>query len=301
VAVSHGVHRPADDDSRTTELAAWQLVLPPSGRFTHLTAAEQHGWWLPPLPEGLPVLVTVSRAESRPQRAGLTAMRVERPAPHVAVDGLRLDPPDETLLACARHLSLLDLVVLVDAALHLGSVSRAELERAAARRRRGAPMLRRALALSDHRSESAWETLLRLLHVTCEVAVQPQYSLRDPCGTEIARADLWVEGTNAVHEYDGEHHLERRRQRKDLARARRIGNEVWVRRGYTNLEVLHQASTVLRDADLSLGREHRPERVRRWYALLAESAFTPHGRRLLLDRVSGTSTATGDERQLHSA
>jgi hypothetical protein len=97
-------------------------------------------------------------------------------------------------------------------------------------------MLRRALALADGRSESAWETLLRLLHVTCGVAVEPQYELFDADGTLVARVDLWVRGTNALHEYDGHHHLSRPRQRKDVARARRVGNRTWVRRGYASLE-----------------------------------------------------------------
>lgn len=43
------------------------------------------------------------------------------------------------------------------------------------------------------------------------------------------------------------------------------------------MEVLNQANLILRDADLSLGREHEPARVRVWYDLLADSLFTPRG------------------------
>lgn len=299
MAVSHGLHRPSRDASRATELAAWQLVLPPSGRFTHLTGAWIHGWWELPLPPGIPVFASIARAESRPQRAGLRVSRHESLAPSVDRAGLRVDPPAHVLLECARHLSLLDLVVLVDAALHTGSTSTADLADVATRRRRGAPLLRRALRLADGRSESAWETLLRELHRVCGVAVVPQHPLLDQAGTEIARADLWLEGTNALHEYDGEHHLSRPRQRKDLARARRIGNVEWVRRGYTSAEVLHQAIGILRDADLSLRREHQPERVHAWHALLRQSVFTPSGRTRLSHRLG--IAATGGERQLESA
>lgn len=290
--VGYGLYRPSDDSGLATVLGAWQLALPPSGRFTHLTAARAYGWWLPPLPDDLPVFAAQDRAESRPQRPELRVFRHDRLPEPVVVDGIRLDPPPQVLLACARHLSLVDLVVLVDAALHLHSSSADDLAREAGCRRRGAPLLRRALRQVDARSESAWETLLRLLHRSCGIDVEPQHPLRDEHGTEVARADLWLRGTTAIHEYDGEHHLTRRRQRKDLARSRRIGNVDWTRRGYTSSEVLHQAVGILRDADLSLDREHRPERVRRWHALLADSLFTPSGearlRRLLhLEPVTG--------------
>ncbi|WP_238993268.1 hypothetical protein [Nocardioides caldifontis] len=84
-----------------------------------------------------------------------------------------------------------------------------QLQVSAARRRRGAPSLRQALELADGRSESPWETLPRILHVACGIAVQPQYVLLDAAGDEVARADLWLEGTNALHEYDGAHRLAR--------------------------------------------------------------------------------------------
>jgi hypothetical protein len=283
--VAYGLHRPSNDADPCADLRAWQLVLPPSGRFTHLTGALLYGWWTPPLPGDLPVFSAQSRSDPRPQRPGLRVGRRGDAGPHRDLRGLRVDPPAEVLLSCARDLTLVDVVVLVDAALHLQAVTRAALEATAAGRRRGAPMLRRALTLADGRSESAWETLLRLLHVVCDVQVEPQLTLYDETGTFLARADLWVRGTNALHEYDGEDHLSRARQRKDLRRARTLGNQAWLRRGYTSREVLHQAVGILRDADLSLGREHRPERVRRWYAMLAGSLFTPSGTSRFRERI----------------
>jgi hypothetical protein len=182
VPVSYGLHRPAQADDLHTCLAAWQLVLPPTGRFTHLTAAEVYGWWLPPLPDGVPVFAAQSRRESRPQRGGLTVFRHADRVPPTIVDGFRVDR---------------------------------------------VPMLRLALGMADGRSESAWETLLRILHVACGIDVEPQHRLLDEHETEVARADLWLVGTNALHEYDGGEHLKVRRQRSDLARVRRIGNVHW--------------------------------------------------------------------------
>ena len=158
---------------------------------------------------------------------------------------------------------------------------------AASTRRRGAPRLRRAIALADARSESPWETLLRLLHVLCGVQVEPQRVVFDVHGGFVARGDLWVRGTNAIHEYDGAHHLTPAGQRGDLQRARSISNAAWVRRGYTSQDVLHRAVRILRDADVSLGRAHEPGRIRPWHRELAHSMFSPSGRERLLLRLDG--------------
>ena len=283
IPVSHGLHRPRGS---TSDLPAWQLVLPPSGRFTGLTAAGVLHWSLPPLPPGLPVFAGMSTSDARRHRKGLVLCRHAELAEPIHHEGLWIDPPAEVLLACGRDLSVLDLVVLIDSALAAGHCTRQQLASVAARRRRGAPRLRRALALADSRSESAWETLLRVMHVTCEIPVEPQFTLRDEHGHFLARADLWVRDTNALHEYDGHHHLSRRQQRLDLRRARRLGNDEWLRRGYTSADLLHQAVTILRDADLSLGREHRPARIRTWHALLKDSLFTPTGQERLRLRLN---------------
>ena len=297
--MSHGLHRPSSDTTPATILRTWQLALPPTGRFSHLTAAGLYGWWLPPLPERLPVWASIHEDESRPRRHGLKTVRQDFLAAPRLVAGVRLDPPADTILACARDLGLLDLVVLMDAALQLGSCTRADLEGAARRRRRGVPLFRRALELTDGRSESLWETLLRLLHRVCDIDVEPQHRLYDTAGTELARADLWVRGTNALHEYDGHHHLDKSRQRKDLARARRINNVDWVRRGYTDVDVLHRSVGILRDADLSLGREHRPDRIRAWHRLLKDSLMTPTGHDRLLRRVSSPTRTAGNGEERH--
>jgi hypothetical protein len=276
--VSHGLFKPAlDVDGPRQDLEAWKLVLPPSGAFTHLTAAREFGWWLPPLPADLPVFAAMLHAEHRPRRSGLRVARLPHRFEVVLRDGLPFTWPAETLLGCARDLGPLDLVVLIDGALHLGWCTLEELVRLASLRRRGAPMLRRALRWADGRSESPGETLLRILHIVCDIPVEPQLVLLDEHGGFVARGDLWLTGTKTLHEYDGAEHRKKNRQRKDLARERRIGDTEWTRRGYTDIEVLNQGVAILRDADRSLGRPHRPERIRAWHALLLESMFTPSG------------------------
>lgn len=284
--VCHGRYVPsgADDVARLQALAS--VLLPEMG-FTHVTAAAHLGWWLPPLPE-LPAFGAGSMFRNRPRRPELRIIRTT-PAPTIWwAKGLPLVSAEDILLACARHLGLLDVVVLIDSALRLGHTTCARLARAVAERRFGVRRLRQAIALADPRSESPYETLLRVLHVVCDIRVEPQHELWCD-GVFLARGDLWLVGTTSFHEYDGaEHRRDKERHRRDLRRDRALANAGWIRRGYTDAELLRQPLTILRDADLSLGRPHDPDRIQAWYALLRESCFTAAGRQLLLTRLKMT-------------
>lgn len=283
----------AVDDLRA-DLLAWQQILPSSGCLTHLTAAILHGMWLPPLPEALPVFVSMSKAETRPKRPELVVMRHTRPVASIRRDGLTVAAPDEVILACARDLSLLDLVVLGDSALHLGLTSLQELEVSSSRRRWGAAAMHRAVDWMDGRSESPWESLLRVFHRVCGVPVQPQYVVRDE-GQFVARGDLRLVGTRMLHEYDGAVHRDRRTHRDDLDRDRRLLAAQWHRRGYTAVDLMQRPETILRDADLTLGRRHRPDRLDPWMRMVQESLFHRDG----LARFSERLGERGSGRSLH--
>ncbi|MGN6089083.1 MAG: hypothetical protein ACTHNT_07330 [Actinomycetales bacterium] len=276
--ISWGLYRASAANGLVPDLEAWQLVLPEDGAFTHLTAAALAGWWLPPLPTDAPVFTCIPHAAARPRRSGLHVVRRGQPFEVRRRDSLRVTTPADTLLACARDLGVLDLVVLLDSALHAGACTLEDLESAASRRQRGSPRLREAIPLADARSESAWESVLRMFHATCHVPVEPQRELRDDLGGFVARADLWLVGTSTVHEYDGAHHRDGQQHRADLARERRLVNAGFTRRGYTSTDLLHRPAGVLRDADQSLGRPHDPRRVRAWHRLLTGSLFTAGGR-----------------------
>ncbi|MGI8530401.1 MAG: hypothetical protein ACR2KO_13095 [Geodermatophilaceae bacterium] len=284
VRVSHGVYRPRlGEPGLAEDLHGWQFVLPPSGSFTHLTGAILRGWWVPPLPAALPVFAGMSQREARPRRAGLLVCRHPGDIPSEEQAGLRVATATEILLAAGRDLGLLDMVVLTDAALHVGDCTMPELRQASSRRR-GAPALRRALRYADGRSESAWESVLRLLHQLCGVPVVPQFPILDGEGVARARADLWIEGTRRLPEYDGAVHRNGKQHTRDLARERFLLTQGWQRYGYTSPVLLHNGLSVLRDADEALGRAHEPARIRPWHAALAESLFTPAGTGRLLAR-----------------
>jgi very-short-patch-repair endonuclease len=284
--LGHGVYRPAGAGSGDPydELQAWALVLPPSGCFTHVTAARAYRWQLPWIPSSAPLFVAMHDQEARPRRKELRVSRHPRPPARLVHREVSLARPAEVLLACARDLSLLDLVVLIDSALHLGHCRTTDLDRVCTGRRRGAPALRRALAYADGRAESAWESVLRMFHVACEVPVEPQHEVRTPDGRFVARGDLWLRGTTVLHEYDGGVHRDRAQHRRDLARDRALVAAGWTRRGYTSADLLGRSVVMLREADAALGRAHDPRRLDPWRALLRESSLSPAGQQRLKRR-----------------
>jgi very-short-patch-repair endonuclease len=297
--VGFGLHRrEGQPDELHADLVAWQEVLPESGCLTHLTGAVLHGLWLPPLPDDLPVFVSMSKKDTRPKRPELLVMRHTRPIRTTRRDGLLVATVDEVLLTCARDLGLLDLAVLGDAALRLGLTSKPALQVSAARRRWGAARLLNAVGWMDARSESPWESVMRVFHRACGVPVVPQHVVLDEQGGFVARGDLWIEGSRMLHEYDGAVHRERRTHVEDLARDRRLLAAGWHRRGYTAADLLHRPAEVLRDADLTLGRRHRADRLDPWLRLLEESLFHPAGQERFVRRLGGR--ASGRSWQRHA-
>jgi hypothetical protein len=296
-SVTRGIHRHRlnggeAEDGWLADLAGWQLLLTGHGCFTALTAARIRGWALPPLPAATPVFVAMQLDDPRPLRDGIRTSRHPDPIPHEVIAGLRCASAAETILACARWLSLVDLVVVVDSALQARHVTLEQLRAVCGPRRRGRTALLAALAWVDGRAESTWETLLRMLHVVVGVEVEPQLEVRDQDGDLVARVDLHLVGTTSDHEFDGGHHREPDQHRDDLRRERRLSALGRVRRGYTASDVVQRPIGVLRDVDLALGREHDARRVRPWLAMLRASLYTPSGRTAFLQRV-GTTSVTG--------
>ena len=291
--VTYGVHRARTPVPATThpphwdedDLAGWQLLMTDIGCFTGLTALQLHGVPLPPLPEACPVFVALAKDDPRPMRVGVHPSRHIQPVAYDVVRGLRVAVLAEALTAAARWVGLIDVVAMADAALQLRLVSLEDLEAAARSNRPGSRRLRAALALVDGRAESLWESLIRLLHVVCDVEVEPQWTLTDADGLFVARADLWLVGTTALHEFDGDEHEKAPRRVADRRRDRRIDRAGFVRRGYTAGDVTLRAVTILEDADRTLGRPHDPGRIRAWHRLLQDSLFTPAGRAAFLQRV----------------
>lgn len=263
---------------------AVMLALPPDTSFGHLTEAALLGWWLPWLPLTVPLFAT-TRGAIHVQRPGIYVRRSPR-TPLVEVDGQRVVEPAYALAELATDLALIDLVVIVDSALRHGHCSTADLRRRCECGGRGSGRLRRAVELADPRSESPWETILRLVHTLSGVAaVDVQPTILDADGAFLARADLRIRGTRRLPEYDGEAHRDREQHHRDLARDKTLTRAAWERYGYTSREIEHGAARVIGDAQSAVGAPTSSVPLRRWLREASGSTVTASGRHRLAERL----------------
>jgi very-short-patch-repair endonuclease len=254
--------------------------------LAHLSAALVYGMWLPTMPSWLPRLLVQSPGTQRPERFGCYVFRSRAGLEEACVVAAEcVVSPQVCLAQLAEDLSVLDLTIAIDSALHQKLCTMDDITTAARPRQRGLPRLHRALELCDGRSESPWETVLRVLLSSSGVSVTPQAKIEDDAGHEIGWADLRIDGTRRLAEYDGEVHRERERHQLDLSREKALARADWERYGYTAKEILQNPLQVLRDAEQALGWSPDPNRLATWRVLVDESSFAPYGRSLLAKRL----------------
>lgn len=225
-----------------------------------------------------PIFAAMFNDDPRPRRPGLMVCRHTQPFAMNVVNGLRVTTAAETILAAARDLGVLDLVILGDSALRLRHCTLTDLQITARQRRRGAPLLRRVIPLLDKRSESAWESIMRVLHLAAEIPATPQHQILDERGRFIARADLRIDGIRRIHEYDGAGHRDAEVHELDLERDRALLAERWERHGFTSKHLRRDAAAIIADADRLLGRTWSPHRLAAWESLLDHSLLGRAGR-----------------------
>lgn len=286
--VSHGLYLLIRTDLSAYEeflrdLRAWQVVLPEGAVFTHVTGAKLRGWRTPALPEQVPVFAAV-RTDKRPRRPGLICSRLTHEVEPTLSAGLPVDSAEEILLRSARDLGVLDLVIMIDSALHSGDLDPARMRALLATGRPGVVRLRKAWKLADKEAESAGETLLRTFHNAMGVAVDSQVALYDAEGTFLGRADLLVRGTNRLHEYDGAQHRDGRAHRGDLRRDRGLADAGYRRSGFTLDDLLNHPVVLMQELDRLMGRPHKLARLARWRALVGESLYSEAGRQRVMNR-----------------
>lgn len=282
---THGVHLlAADVGDLATRCRAIQLALPDDAVFTHITAAALRGWWLPSI--RIPVIACSNATAPHLDRRGVYIRRCAVPSyQRLRRSGLRVASAERTLLELAEDVSLVDLVIAIDAALHFEDTTLASLSRSVIPGRRGVRNLREALTLADHRSESPWETVLRLLHKLGGIDVTPQYIVTDDHGVPVARGDLRVGESRRLHEYDGAVHREGGQHGDDLGRDKALARIQWERYGYTAKEIRVAPGQILRDAENVLGLPHDRRRVAAWLAEYDRSSLAPAGWHALIRRL----------------
>jgi hypothetical protein len=240
------------------------LALPDDTVFTHFTAAQLRGWWLPNL-KSPPIIACTGKDFSHHNRRGVYVRRCAIPWPHRGeLDGVPVASPEWTIVELAEHLALLDLVAVIDGALYQQETSVERIVATMRKGRRGVKVLRRALELVDGRSESRWETWLRLLHILSGIPVDVQESITNRAGYEVARLDLRIRGTNRAPEYDGAGHRDRKRHEHDLRREKMLARQGIQRYGYIATELVNSPDRIIRDAEQALGWPHRADRLDLW-------------------------------------
>jgi len=201
--------------------------------FSHLTAAALHGMRLPEQAHpGSPIHVSTSPGTRSPRLRGVTGHESDR-TPVTLENGLRLTSPIDTWCELAATLRIDDLVIMGD-----GLVSRtapqATLEQLAVavrdrRGRRGVRKLRVALDLVRPRTDSAMETIVRLLIVRADL---PEPSINqaifNSSGAQIATGDMAYPAYRVLLEYDGaQHRLDEDQYNWDIDRLDAIMAEGW--------------------------------------------------------------------------
>jgi hypothetical protein len=281
--VSRGLHAPATPcRPLAEECRLTAAVLPVDAGFGHLTGVRLRGWWLPLLLEEH-VLLASTRTGVHVQRRGVYVRRSAY-ADVELVEGVPLVTAAETLVELARDLSLLDLVPMVDRAMAAG-VTRQEVLAVCRPRTAGVPVLRAALDLADPRSESWWESVLRVLHVVTGLGpVDSQVEVTSPSGLRM-RADLHLVGTNRYPECDGGEHRTPDRHARDLERDKAFLAMGLERFGYPTAQIARRPETVILDGERARGLPHDPRRAARWRSLAHPSSLTAYGRTRLSARL----------------
>lgn len=196
---SHDLHLPPGyaDDLRSRCIAL-QLVLPPDAVWSQLTAALLREWWLPATVRDTPLVACSDENAPHPNRRGVYIRRCAvSAAQRETLHGARVACTVRTTIELAEVLALIDLVVVIDCALHRDDCTLVDLLA-------GVIPRHRCVRKSDLRREKglsriSWE---RYGYVASEICQTPALILRD---AEVAtglphdprRIDRWLTGYKA--------------------------------------------------------------------------------------------------------
>jgi hypothetical protein len=105
-----------------------------------------------------------------------------------------------------------------------------------------------------------------------------QEDVHDQSGRFLGRADLLIEGTRRLQEYDGEGHRDADQHANDLARDRELLASSWQRHGYVAKDLLRGGADIIASVDRTLGREWDVCRLASWQHLIKHSLYGRAGR-----------------------
>ena len=203
------------------KIEAARRRLPASAAFSGLTAAWLHGLDVSP---GDPIEVTVSPRAGVSGRAGIAVRRSAVAANDIVqIRGIPAMSMVRTIADLCARLSLVESVVIADAALHQRRVRLDDLRSWASTnaRHHGIRAMRRVIELVEPKAESAMESRLRVLLVLAGLPrPRAQVAIHDDSGRFAGRLDLYYDRHRLGIEYDGAVH------RDSLARDDRRQNRL---------------------------------------------------------------------------
>jgi len=240
-------------DSPAINLAGAALRLPPRTVFSGLTAAWLHGLDVHPCE---PIDATVPANSGVSGRAGVCLHRASLSKREITTkQGLPATTIERTLADLCLNLSLTEVVVLTDTALHrrLTTIDRlsATAERFAGHP--GVSALRQVIGHSEPAAESPMETRLRMLLVLAGLPrPTAQKSLHDRWGRFLGRPDLYYSERKLGLEYDGGTHRtslvdDNRRQNRLLAEGIQLLR-------FTAGDIYTRSEAVIDEVRITLGR-----------------------------------------------
>lgn len=231
--IFHGVIVPTGWGRDVTSLArAYSEKMPSTQCFSHATAAILLGMRLPLAMRERSELHVTAPPPQRAPRGHYVRGHIGVPDTFM-FESLRVSTPVTTWCQLGSMLNPDDLVIAADGLLSRKSpqATMSELRKAVDdwHGHRGFRQLDEALALVRERTDSARETMLRLLIVRAGMP-EPMINapIRSRTGRVVAHADLAYPEFNLVLEYDGDQHRTDRAQYYiDINRLERITREGW--------------------------------------------------------------------------
>ena len=229
----HGVRssQPCED---VPDLArAYAVRMPAHQHFSHLTAAAILGLRMPQSSRIRELHVTSLGHDRAPRVHGVVGHRSARITVPIVVAGLRVTDAVQTWCDLGAFLALDDLVIMGDGLVRrkrpLAALRQLTEAVAGCAGRRGHRRLVEALALVRAGTDSARETMLRLIVLRAEFP-EPEVNplIRNRYGAEIAHGDLTYPQYRTVLEYDGGQHREDEKQFNiDIDRLDELMEENW--------------------------------------------------------------------------
>jgi len=238
---TRGVRIDATATSWLDLLQAVALTLPAGAVFSHTTAARILGLPTPPATHSA-VHVTVPKNITRGSRKAVTWHQREVSDCTEIVKGLPVTNPFRTWVDLGACIDMPNLVAVTDVMVRRGLLQITDL--VVPRGVRGAQNLRQVAPLTDPRSRSVRETLLRVeLHLKGLPAPEINRDIVED-GVWLGTGDLVWPEYRLVIEYDGIHHDQARQRHQDAQTRNAYAEHGWVCMVLTSAQFSHMHDTV---------------------------------------------------------